>query len=260
MSITPAPSSKFVWYELMTSDTQSAASFYSSVVGWSVNSAGPVHGDYSIFSVGERGIGGMMGLTADACAAGARPGWVGYVWVDDVDAYAIRVAAAGGSVQRPPSDIPGIGRFAVVADPHGAVFMLFKDSGGPSAAPVPPGTAGYVGWHELHAGDGVSAFAFYSSLFGWTKTEAMDMGPMGVYQLFAMGDNSAGGMMTKAPEIPAPFWIYYVNVDAIDAAVIRVTQGGGTIVMGPHQVPGGSWIVQCTDPQGAMFALVAGMR
>lgn len=180
--------------------------------------------------------------------------------MDDVDAHAERVKAAGGAVHRPPEDIPGVGRFAVVADPQGAVFILFKGNGEPDQAPTASGTPGTVGWHELYAGDGASAFGFYASLFGWTEADAIDMGSMGIYRLFATGGEPVGGMMTKMPDMPMPFWLYYFNVDAIDAAMARVTQHGGKVLMGPHQVPGGQWILQCLDPQGAMFAMVASKR
>ena len=121
-------------------------------------------------------------------------------------------------------------------------------------------TPGHVGWHELQAGDLDSAFAFYAGLFGWTKSEAIDMGDMGLYQTFATGGAAVGGMMKKMPEVPTPFWLYYFNVEAIDAAAARVSQGGGKLLMAPREVPGGSWIVQCLDPQGAMFAMVAPRR
>jgi uncharacterized protein len=88
----------------------------------------------------------------------------------------------------------------------------------------------------------------------------MDMGAMGVYQLFATGGEAVGGMMTKMPDCPVPFWLYYFNVDAIDAAMERVTKAGGKVMTGPMEVPGGQWILQCTDPQGAMFAMVAPRR
>jgi uncharacterized protein len=126
--------------------------------------------------------------------------------------------------------------------------------------PPPPGTPGHIGWRELHAGNGDGAFAFYSKLFGWTKADAMDMGACGVYQIFAIDGAPSGGMMTKMPDTPAPFWLYYFNVDAIDAAAGRAKDAGGKVLMGPHQVPGGGWIVQCFDPQRAMFALVANKR
>jgi predicted enzyme related to lactoylglutathione lyase len=160
----------------------------------------------------------------------------------------------------PPEDIPSVGRFAVAADAQGATFILFRGSSDEGPTPAAPGTPGHIGWHELRAGNGASAFAFYSRLFGWTKGQAVDMGAMGIYQTFATGGAPVGGMMTKTADSPTPFWLYYVNVEAVDAAAARVTDGGGRVINGPHQVPGGNWIVQCIDPQGAMFAMVGAKR
>ena len=252
--------SKFVWYDVMTSDTKAAGSFYESVMGWDTRDSGMADRSYTIFSMGPARVGGLMPIPEEARAMGARPGWMGYVGVHDVDACAARLKAAGGAVHRPPEDIPGVGRFCVVADPDGAAFILFKGDGEAQNAPVPPMTPGHVGWHELQAGNAEQAFAFYAGLFGWTKAEAIDMGAMGVYQIFATGGAAVGGIMTKVPEVPKPFWLYYFNVEALDAAVVRVRQGGGQTLMEPQQVPGGSWIVQCLDPQGAMFAMVAEKR
>ena len=86
------------------------------------------------------------------------------------------------------------------------------------------------------------------------------MGPMGTYQLFSIDGQQSGGMMNKPAEMPSPAWGYYFNVDAIDAAAARVTQNKGQILMGPMEVPGGSWIINCIDPQGAYFSLVAAKR
>ena len=166
------------------------------------------------------------------------------------------MAKAGGTVRRAPEDIPGVGRFAVVADPQGAGFMLFEPLPGSERPVVAQGTPGRAEWHELHAADRDAAFDFYAGQFGWTKAEAFDMGPMGTYQLFAAGDTTIGGMMTKMDAFPTPFWLYYFGVDAIDAAIERITANGGQILHGPAEVPGGAWIVQALDPQGAMFALV----
>src|SRR6516162_2312190 len=251
---------KFVWYDVMTSDTKAAESFYRSVIGWDANDSGMTDRSYTLLSVGPVMVGGLMPIPEDARAAGVRPCWMGYIGVEDVDAYAARVKAAGGSVRRAPEDIPGVGRFAVVADPHGAGFMLFQAASDQEPMPVEPGTPGHIGWHELHAGDLESAFAFYADLFDWTKAEAVNMGPMGIYQTFATGGAPCGGMMTKKPETPAPFWLYYFNVEAVDAAMKRVTDGGGQIIHGPMQVPGGSWIANCLDPQGATFAMVGTKR
>jgi predicted enzyme related to lactoylglutathione lyase len=211
---------------------------------------------YTLLGPGEIHVAGLMPIPQDARDVGARPGWIGYIGVDDVDGYAKRVKDKGGAIHREPADIPGVGRFAIAADPQGIMFALFKGAGTPPPA-VAAGTPGHAGWHELHAVDGVKAFEFYSDMFGWTKADAMPMGEMGVYQLFAVDGVPVGGMMTKMPQSPAPFWIYYFNVPEIGAAEARVKSGGGQIINGPMQVPGGSWIVQCLDPQGAMFALVA---
>jgi predicted enzyme related to lactoylglutathione lyase len=246
---------KFVWYELMTSDTEAAGAFYGAVLGWSKRDAGVAGMSYTIFSAGESPLGGMMTLPETAAAAGARPGWIGYVAVDDVDAAAARAKAAGGTIHRAADDIPGVGRFAVIADPQGAVLALFKGSG-EEPPPAAPSTPGHPGWRELLAADGEAAFAFYAGLFGWTKAEAFDMGEMGVYQLFASGGADTGGMMTKPVAVPAPFWLYYFNVEEIDAAAARVQAGGGQILNGPMEVPGGRWILQCRDPQGGIFALL----
>ena len=254
------PNNRFVWYELMTTDNAAASAFYRAVVGWEPRDSGMPGMDYTLLKAQDVEIAGMMDLPDELLSMGVPPCWTGYVGVDDVDAYAARVTAAGGSVKREAQDIPGVGRFAVVEDPYGAAFILFKGNGEQQPSATGAETPGHIGWHELHAGDGAGAFAFYSSLFGWTKADAMDMGPLGVYQMFAIDGAPVGGMMTKMPEAPQPFWAYYINVPALDAAVAKIHAGGGKVLMGPHEVPGGSWIVNCADPQGAFFSLVAPQR
>jgi predicted enzyme related to lactoylglutathione lyase len=251
------PHGKFCWYELMTTDTDAAGAFYKKVVGWNLQDAGHPGMGYTLLKVGDHGIGGMMKLPENASKGGARPGWMAYIWVRDLEAAIESVKAAGGAVHHAPADIPTVGRFAVVADPQGAIFVLFRHFGDQEAPAVAPGTPGYAGWHELHAGEHASAFDFYAGQFGWTKGEAFDMGgPVGVYQLFSTGAEPIGGMTNKMDVFPQPFWLYYFNVDEINAATDRVRSAGGQVMMGPHEVPGGSWIVQCLDPQGGMFALV----
>lgn len=253
---------RFVWHELMTSDDKAATAFYSAVLGWTTAVQPMPEGDYTLASAGGNQVAGLMKLTPDAVAAGAPLAWLGYVAVPDVDAKAAAAQAAGGTVCHPPTDIPGVGRFATIADPHGAVICLFKGSGSDEEPVSAEGTPGTVGWNELCADDLDAAWAFYSGLFGWAKDEAIDMGPMGVYQLFTPGPGlpPTGGMMKRLPEMPAAFWAYYFNVPAIDAAVERVKAGGGQVINGPMEVPGGSWIINGIDPQGAMFSLVAPKR
>jgi predicted enzyme related to lactoylglutathione lyase len=248
----------FFWYDLLTTDTDAAAAFYGDVVGWKTQDASQVGKPYTLFTVDGVAVAGLMPFPAEVKET--HPVWMGYVGVEDVDASATAIEKAGGTIHRAPTTVPGIIRFAVVADPQGAVFLVAK---GLSAQPIPAlayGTPGAIGWRELYAGEWQAAFAFYESLFGWTKAEAFEMGAMGTYQLFATGAEPVGGMMTKPPVMPMPFWGYYFNVDAIDPAAARVTKAGGKILMGPTEVPGPMWVVQCMDPQGAHFALVAPKR
>jgi predicted enzyme related to lactoylglutathione lyase len=253
----PGHHGKFCWYELLTTDTADAQRFYSAVIGWTAETMTGGTVPYTVLKIGDRGVAGLMTLPEEAKANGARPGWMGYIWVEDVDAYAAKVAEKGGRIWRAPEDIPAVGRFAVVADPHGAAFVLFKDSGTVTPPPIPPNTPGAGGWRELLAGDGETAFAFYSELFGWTKDQAFDMGPMGTYQLFAVDGETTGGMMTKLADMPVPYWSYYFNVEGIEAGAERITANGGTILNGPMQAPDARWIVQVLDPQGAMFSLLS---
>ncbi len=86
---------------------------------------------------------------------------------------------------------------------------------------------------------------------------AVDMGPIGVYQTFATGGAPVGGMMTKMPQSPRPFWTYYFTVPSLGEALERTKARGGQVIHGPQQVPGGSFIANCMDPRGAMFSLVS---
>jgi hypothetical protein len=253
-----AEPSKFIWYELMTPDLKAAEAFYAGVVGWRIEDSGMPGTTYSILKAGENTVGGMMPKPPEA--KGMPPKWSGYIYSADVDADVRRAEGLGGKVCNPPQEIPQVGRFAVMADPHGAMFNLFRPSSEGGQAPAAEGSPGHIGWRELHAGDGKAAWDFYSSMFGWTKKDAMDMGEMGVYQLFATGGEAVGGMMTKTPDTPQAHWLYYFNVEAIDAAADRVKAGGGKIAGGPMEVPGGQWIVNCVDPQGVAFALLAPKR
>ncbi len=249
------PKGKFSWYELMTTDVEAAGKFYTDVVGWSTLDVGSASGmQYTTFNLGKTGIAGMLNV-------GGHTAWVGYISVDDVDAHIEKIVEAGGKLWRPATDVPGMLRFAVMSDPQGAAIVVYT----PSAAmpmgerPQPP-TPGTIGWHELYTTDLEGGYDFYHKLFGWTKLTDMDMGPHGIYRIFDEGDHKEmgdGGMMTKAPHIPVSCWNFYIHVDSIKAAVERVTAGGGKVLNGPMQVPGGAWVIQGQDPQGAMFSLVS---
>jgi uncharacterized protein len=242
---------QFIWHELSTSDLADARAFYTDLVGWTAAGYG---GDQSYLqlSAGDRGIGGMMAMPADAAAAGSPLRWSVYVWAADVDDMAAGFKRDGGTVYMPPMDIPGIGRFAIVADPQGAILHLMTPLPRQPQPPVPIGTPGHFGWNELHVPDWESAFAFYAARFGWEKGDAMDMGPMGTYQIFTIDGERAGGMMNSP--LPRPMWLSYINVADIDAAHAKILSSGGSVIHGPAEIPGG-FIVQAKDRQGVMYAI-----
>ena len=116
---------------------------------------------------------------------------------------------------------------------------------------------GDASWHELYTTDAEAAMKFYTGLFGWQPTESMDMGPMGKYHMFARGSAFGGGMMNKPKEMAQvpPHWRFYFRVPDVHAAAERVKKNGGQVLNGPMEVPGGDWVVNCMDPQGAAFSL-----
>src|SRR5262249_30829477 len=135
---------------------------------------------------------------------------------------------------------------------QGATFALYKGLAGAEGAMDKPG---YIGWRELHAADIDQVMPLYESLFGWTPDRTYDMGEMGLYHVFNSGEGQQGGAMSS-PSMPHPNWMYYFTVGDIDAATDRVNGAGGKVLMGPHPVPGGGWILQGQDRQGGMFALL----
>jgi uncharacterized protein len=245
---------RFVWYELMTTDMAAAKAFYTSVIGWGSQDASMPGFTYTLFTAGETSVSGLMALPADAKRMGAKPIWIGYVGVDDVDVAAAGITRLGGALLVPPTDISDISRISVATDPQMATVAMFKWKNPGQQQPFDPEKPGHVSWHELLAADWQKAFAFYGEIFGWQKADGT-IDPMGTYQLFAAGGQTIGCMFTKPAMVPVPFWLYYFNVGDIDAAAARVKDGGGQVIEGPFDVPGGSRIARCTDPQGAMFAL-----
>lgn len=251
---------EFIWYELMTRDPARAAAFYGPLTGWQVGSEG---GDYAHLQAPDGAmVGGMLRLRPEM--AGARPGWLAYIAVDDVDAAVAAITAAGGRVVMPARDMENVGRMALVADPQGAPFYVMKPSP-PADRPAGPSTAcsqdvGHCSWNELGTTDATSALSFYPTLFGWTLPEPMDMGDLGLYHFFEDGGGGLGAIFPSPPDMPVAAWTFYFRVPAIDAAKDAVESGGGQVLMGPHEVPGDDWIVVCTDPEGAAFGLVAARR
>ena len=252
----------FIWYELITPDPDGAKLFYDAVVGWDIGPPSPDEMHYREIKRSDGGFaGGVLPLTGEMRDHGARPVWLGYIAVDDVDATVESIEAAGGRALMPAFDIPNVGRIAMVADPQGAPFYVMK--------PIPPaGSEGkdsdafstdrpqHVRWNELSTTDPDAAIDFYASRFGWTQEGDMDMGEMGKYRFIQHRGTMIGAVMPKMPDMPVSLWSYYIGVDDIDRAASAVTGGGGKIFHGPMEIPGGEFSLNGMDPQGAAFGLV----
>ena len=259
----PNKHGEFVWYELITDNTDAALQFYRKVLDWQVADGPQPGSDYRILrsrddSTGElHDIGGLLPLTEPMATSGVRPVWLGYIAVDDVDEAVVSILAAGGRVRMPATDIPDVGRIAMVTDPHGAPFYVMRGNSSrtslafASDKPRP----GHCGWNELITSDPQSAKAFYFSEFGWTKDGEMDMGPMGSYE-FIRHNGLIGAIMPKPENVPTSLWHYYFRCADIDIARSAIMDNGGQVLHGPDEIPGGDFTVKGLDPQGTLFALV----
>ncbi|MBP6845265.1 MAG: VOC family protein, partial [Kofleriaceae bacterium] len=231
---------------------------YADVVGWTPQPFDDT-GGYTMFVGAQGPLGGVTTLPDAAKQMGAPPHWQANVEVADVDATVALVEQLGGKVYHVET-VPEIGRFAVVADPQGAVIAVFTP-----AKPMPSHDLrqpGEISWHELYTTDYQAAFAFYQRIAGWEQKGAVDLGPMGTYLLWGRGDAQLGGMMTMPPGMTTPdgrpvppSWMYYAVTADLDAALARATARGARVLNGPMEVPGGQRVVQLLDPQGAAFAL-----
>lgn len=246
------------WYELMTAtgELSAAEAFYGSVLGWTFQDSGMEGFAYHLATSDGDMVAGAMEPPPDA--GGMPPFWMLYFAVDDADATVAAIEAAGGRVHRAPADIPGTGRFAIVADPQGAGFGILQPlpmpegAGGSAFAQQRPG---HGSWHDLMTTDSAAGFDFYAAIFGWSKARVYDMGEIGTYQIFAHDGLDIGGMMGLG-NAPMPCWLPYFGSDGITEAVARLEAAGGKVAHGPLEVPGGAFIAVAQDPQGAWFALV----
>jgi uncharacterized protein len=243
---------RFVWHELMTPDTAKAESFYTKVIGWGTQAWTEGPEPYTMWTAAGSPVGGLMALPAP----GAPVAWIAYIGVPDVDSAAKQAQSLGGRIEKQPTDIPVVGRFAVIADPQGAFFCLFTPARDQPGRPDEAPRVGEFSWHELMTSDWQGAWRFYDAMFGWEKRGEHDMGPMGTYLLFGHAGREIGGMFNIPAGNPAPpNWLHYIQVDSADDAAARARANGGTVINGPMDVPGGDRIAQCVDPQGAMFAV-----
>jgi predicted enzyme related to lactoylglutathione lyase len=237
---------RFVWHELRTPDAEAAHGFYTRVLGWKTQ---PWEQDpsYTMFAAASGPLGGTWPLDS------GQPHWITYIGTEDIQATVRQAQELGGRVTKEITSMPNGGQYALLEDPQGAAFGVYASASESAAQKAPK--RGEYSWHELATNDYQAAFDFYSALFGWEEVGKHEMGaPHGTYFMFGRNGTPMGGIFNRMREMPPPAWLGYVRVKDVQQVVKKVKSAGGTLLTGPMEVPGGDWIAQFTDPNGAMFA------
>jgi predicted enzyme related to lactoylglutathione lyase len=253
----PNPQGTPIWYELLTADHDASKQFYDHVIGWTIGGKPDGEMDYRMIATADGSmVGGVMQLTPEMESHGAKPTWLFYIGVDDVDATFAKVKANGGGELMAPFDIPGAGRAAFVTDPQGIPFYIMRGSSEQSSTAYDRMGMGKCNWNELATPDQAGANKFYADTFGWTYPDKMPMGEMGDYIFIDAAGQTIGATMQHQPNSPPPAWRFYFRTPDIEATAAKVGEAGGTLMMGPMEVPGGDRIIVATDPQGVVFGAV----
>ena len=243
---------KFVWFELVTSDAKAAQAFYGEVLGWKAQAFSMGPSSYDMILAGDT-LDTMVGGYAPARDGGTAR-WLSYVSVEDVDAAAKAAAANGGRVVDPPSDVPGVGRRARIADPLGAEICPFRNAAG-DPPDAPAAGSGRFFWNELHTPDPARVLPFYEKVIGHAH-RAVDMGAGGRYHILSRdGVDRAGASDYLRPGV-APHWLPYVAVDDVDATIARARALGAAIPVPPEEIPGIGRFGVLRDPAGAVLAVM----
>ncbi|WP_405666837.1 VOC family protein [Streptomyces sp. NBC_01166] len=235
------------WVELSTPDVQAAQAFYAGLFGWrSETDPRPEAGGYTTARLGEDAVAAFSPLYRPE----QQPAWTVSFATEDADATADAVRSAGGTVLMGPMDVFDQGRFAVAADPSGAVFSLWQARAFRGAGRL--NDPGALGWAELHTPDPQGALAFYPSVFDWTVSSSAHFTHWGA------DGADFGGMKVQDDDERAeapPHWLPYFTVSDTETTAARALTAGGEPLAPPTHIPGGPWVAVLRDPQGARFGI-----
>ena len=236
------PRGQIVWHDLMTDDVEAARSFYGDLLGWRIDGEGLIHAR------------GPHIARIHATPAGRRGQWIPYLEVSDPDATAEVALGLGATLNVPGTDIPGVGRFAELADPQGAVFRLWLARPDPTVPPAP----GRVWWNQLLAPDPPAARDFYAAAIGWTPLE-QDSAEAGPYTVFMVGEIAMAGIYPCPIPEDSParaHWQPFFWVEDCRAATARAMSLGAVRHQEPTDVPGVGTLAVIGDPGGASSVLI----
>ncbi|WP_030411279.1 VOC family protein [Streptomyces sp. NRRL S-1448] len=247
MKITEPTPGAPCWVELGTSDVDAAKVYYREVFGWRAETdLRPEAGGYTVFLLGAAPVAAVTPLYAP----GQPTAWTVSFATRDADALAAAVTEAGGRQVMAPMDVFQQGRFAVLADPEGALFSVWQARDFPGAALL--NAPGSLGWVELATRDEEAAKHFYTQVFGWTVGTHED------YPQWGVDGADFGGLSALDefyPDDVRAHWLPYFAVADVDETAARAAESGGMLLVPPTDVPEGPRIAVVRDPQGASFGI-----
>jgi len=193
----------------------------------------------------------MIGGYPPTGGEGKPSHWIATVWVENVERSVNAAMANGGTVLDLPSDLPGVGRKARIADPQGAELGLVTDHRGDK--PDAPAPSGNWLWNELHTTQPTQALSFYEKVVGFTH-RSIDMGPGSKYHILSRDGVDRGGVADHLSG--GAHWLPYVAVDDVDRAIASARRRGARIPAGPEDIPGIGRFGLLEDPTGALLAVM----
>lgn len=247
---------QFMWHELVTSDTESAARFYEVVAGWKTHQYLPKGSDEPYITwIDQQGpLGALLSLEG-AREPNIAPHWFANVVVRDLETCVARIQEAGGSLVLGPEAMGTVGRWAVFRDFQGAKLAVFQPKDPLEARH--PSKHGGMTWNALACADHHASFAFYQSLFDWQRLDTLNPGKDNEHIIYGAFGEPLGAMTTAASPDQRG-WTFYIQVDHLEKAVGRAQERGGQVVPDSITDLGKSRIAAIIDPQGAAVALQEG--
>lgn len=247
----------FCWMELGTTDAAGAKDFYSNLFGWDINDI-PMGPDmvYTMVQIDGKDVAGLYELNEEQRQQGTPPHWMLYVAVSSADEIVAKAGSLGATVLVEPTDVAESGRMTMIQDPIGGMLGLWQagEHIGAQLANEP----GTLVWSELATREVDKARDFYTQLFDWDAQTA-DMGDT-TYTTFMNGDRPAGGLFEMAGDdwegIP-PHWMVYFAVDDCEASADQAADLGGKVEVPPTDAAGVGRFAVISDPQGAVFSIIA---
>ena len=248
--------SRFAWRDLMSVDPNASTSFFTALFGWTelpIESASGEAGAYRQLLNGDELIDGVLRLDP---ALGHPSHWVSAIDVANLDATVARAARLGGTIASPPSDVPGLGRLAALADKQGALFCALEWAPGairPTERTEEP-APGSIAWNELLTADPSGAAAFYAKLFHWSQRTRTS--PSGDYRVLSRDGQPEAGIIKRLPGMAISAWLIYFETADLDASLARARELGGRVVTEPIEQAGVGRFAYAADPTEAGFGLV----